>query len=72
METNIKFNGKVPGINSLVVNYQQNVLQDWVIYIGKGSGNRVFEHEQENQKNTESEKLKLKTIVEIRAAGLEV
>ena len=41
-------------------------------YIGKGTGNRVFEHELESRGNPESERLKLKTIAEIKAAGLEV
>lgn len=30
METNIKFNGQVPRINSLVEKYQQETLQNWI------------------------------------------
>lgn len=41
-------------------------------YIGKGSGNRVFEHELESIDNPDSDKLKLKTIKEIKDCGLEV
>ena len=41
-------------------------------YIGKGTGNRVFEHERESLGSPDSEKLKLKTISEIKAAGMDV
>ena len=41
-------------------------------YIGKGTGNRVFEHERESEGSPDSEKLKLRTISEIRSLGLEV
>lgn len=43
-----------------------------IFYIGKGTKNRVFEHERESLGSPESEKLKLKTISEIKDAGLEV
>lgn len=43
-----------------------------IFYIGKGRGNRVFEHERECLNNANSEKLKLQTISEIKNAGLEV
>lgn len=43
-----------------------------IFYIGKGTKNRVFEHEKESLGSPNSEKLKLKTIADIKNAGLEV
>ena len=43
-----------------------------IFYIGKGAKNRVFEHEKESLGSPVSEKLKLKTILEIKDSGLEV
>ena len=43
-----------------------------IFYIGKGTGNRVFEHERESINSLNSDKLKLKTISEIKARGLGV
>lgn len=43
-----------------------------IFYIGKGTKNRVFEHEKESLCSPDSEKLKLKTIADIKDAGLEV
>lgn len=43
-----------------------------LFYIGKGTKNRVFDHEEESLNAPDSEKLKLRTISEIKAAGLEV
>lgn len=43
-----------------------------LFYIGKGQASRVFDHEKESLNSPDSEKLKLKTIADIHAAGLEV
>ena len=43
-----------------------------IFYIGKGTKNRVFEHEKESLGSPDSERLKLKTIADIKDAGLEV
>lgn len=43
-----------------------------VFYIGKGTENRVFDHEKESLMNQNSEKLKLKIIADIKESGLEV
>lgn len=40
-----------------------------IFYIGKGAGNRVFEHERESVGSPNDEKLKLKTIAEIKEEG---
>ncbi len=45
---------------------------DKVFYIGKGVGNRVFNHEVESNKSPDSEKIKLQTISSIKNAGLDV
>lgn len=43
-----------------------------IFYIGKGTKNRVFEHEKESLSNPDSERLKVKRILEINAAGFDV
>lgn len=43
-----------------------------IFYIGKGTKNRVFEHEKESLGSPDSEKLKLKTIAEIRMPDLKL
>lgn len=43
-----------------------------IFYIGKGTKSRVFEHEKESLGSPDSEKLKLKTIADIKNAGLDV
>lgn len=45
---------------------------DKVFYIGKGEGDRFFSHEIEGNKSPESEKIKLKTINDIRTDGKQV
>lgn len=41
-------------------------------YIGKGTANRVFEHEREALSSPDADKLKLQTITEIKDAGFDV
>ncbi len=43
-----------------------------IVYIGKGTKNRVFEHEKESLGSPNSEKLKLKTIADIKNVGLKL
>lgn len=43
-----------------------------IFYIGKGTKNRVFEHEKESLGSSDSENLKLKTIADIKDSGFEV
>ncbi len=45
---------------------------DKVFYIGKGIGDRVFNHEIESDRSPDSEKVKLQTISSIEKAGLNV
>lgn len=43
-----------------------------IFYIGKGSNHRVFEHEKESINGINNKTLKIKTIQDIKNAGLEV
>ena len=43
-----------------------------IFYIGKGTKNRIFEHEKESLGSPDSKKLKLETIADIKNAGLKV
>ena len=43
-----------------------------IFYIGKGTKNRVFNHEKESLSSSDSEKLKLKTIADIKEDWFEV
>lgn len=45
-------------------------ITNQIFYIGKGTVNRVFEHEKESLNSPNSDKLKLKTISEIHSLGL--
>lgn len=62
----------IAALNGFYVYALADPRDDRVFYIGKGAGNRVFNHEIESGKHLGSEKQKLKTIRAIEKSGLSV
>lgn len=68
-----KFSEKaIQSLNGYYVYTLIDPRNDKVFYIGKGIGNRVFNHEIESGKSKNDEKMKMQTIRSIENAGLNV
>lgn len=68
-----KFSEKaIQSLNGYYVYALIDPRNDKVFYIGKGIGNRVFNHEIESGKSKNDEKMKMQTIRSIENAGLNV
>ncbi len=62
----------IEALNGFYVYALVDPRTDKVFYIGKGTGNRIFSHENESGKSRESEKKKLQRIREIEDSGYSV
>ena len=62
----------IDALNGFYVYVLVDPRNDKIFYIGKGTGNRVFSHEVESNKNPKAEKIKIQKILEIEKSGFYV